>query len=1066
MNRVSIFASLVLLFVSSVGYGQINCYDSSLNLSGVSSVVDSLELKACQIDGGMPGAVSSNFKVHSVVEYTLHKFKEQENIDRFKANTIDSLRATNPFGFIFWWSPGEDDALFGRCDLDFSYPMDDDYQNCFTQVRSAIIESQLEQFMSAQIATGGFRGKNYVALEFEILGLLESKTRAIRECCSSPFAKSEGECAPCPGDQESLTDLKRLAYLGELGTLVPVELPSDIPVTFQISQESKSQNGFINLVGGSLKLGGVEIDLEEEYSNFIGLGDTICDFPAYFTTDETLCDLAIDNWDTGDRTIINLSSTDSELVLEISEYTSSNCYLFGDYLIDNYSDFFGFLIADPFGRGSSEEDADEIVTDPMKRNCFYSPSGNLLFKQDYSTSNALPLTKLKVAKATHNYPLNALYEFEFNSNSYISCRRKSDENYFLGYFDKVTMGNLKELNRKINTTNLKDTRFLNPGGTNDWAIVKEAEICWVSAYDYHGCFSGRQLCQWDATATTESEKGPGKEVIFGPNALCGEYAPKPETVCCNLGARYIRDIHTNPRLSQSQKDLLNTGDGIQALFEIGTIICDIGTEYFGDYGEGTWEDTPDALKMYFENGILKVGESGCDTCTLDQLLQEFKDYKVRLDSRTFGWDFTNNTDWKGMLALLLAYENADFALLYPYQRFIAIKTLSNYLDCQFLTTDPCYEIDEVNEMVIVKLMKHQNSRMSDNSGGSESCEFASLLMSDQDLLRKLFNGFSDVSYREGKNDEYYDLLIEMMKLISTTECARIEQMTQQTITEVLNIGYFASPSPALLNSYCPVEITGDCFSEMTITRPYPFPITHNGGPPLVYLCTYSDPFGFGYDGVTIQLRGPLDYVYVNVLTDEYGGILKKGQHFVPAFLLCYLKNYNENQAYREKITILINTAIITVSVATLPVSPLFQLVTAIDVAGTVVFSAVNNQIETGTFKDQFKGANAEQDYHEFINNYRRVEHVFNATMIGGAVVEISYSAMRGLSRSMSKARVCNLISLASGVFSKLSLHSFSDTIAVMAYVLTPPLVELRSADLVHCLLYEVDGYFPVVQGNG
>jgi hypothetical protein len=66
----------------------------------------------------------------------------------------------------------------------------------------------------------------------------------------------------------------------------------------------------------------------------------------------------------------------------------------------------------------------------------------------------------------------------------------------------------------------------------------------------------------------------------------------------------------------------------------------------------------------------------------------------------------------------------------------------------------------------------------------------------------------------------------------------------------------------------------------------------------------------------------------------------------------------------------------------------------------------------------------------------------------------------------SNARVCNLISLASGVFSKLSHHAFSDSVTVVAHVLTPPLVELRSADLAHCLLHEVDGYLAVVQGDG
>ncbi|MEM9929910.1 MAG: hypothetical protein AAF840_08840, partial [Bacteroidota bacterium] len=367
MPLIRFIVTLFLISSALALPGQTNCYDDGLNHSGIDPSVDSLDYFSCQLDAGMPAAVTTEFKVFSVVEYALHKYKDQADITRYKEQTIDSLRTVNPFNLVFWWSPAAGNDLFGKCEIAFTYPGDNAYQNCFSSVKQAIIASQLQQIIDARLSATTQGGATFRVLEKEIVVLLNEKIQAIQDCCAGTANKNEEACTACP-DAEGLADLKRRAHLNKVGSRVSVSNDPSIIVTLTENTTvlNKSNPGFLNLVGTNLFFGEIEIDLQAEYDAFLALGDTICAYPAYFTTDEALCDLEIDNWDRGDRSIINLSPTEDGYILEMSEYTDTDCYLFGDYILDQYVNIFGgrlFLQEEeglwedlgPQGRGSNDD---------------------------------------------------------------------------------------------------------------------------------------------------------------------------------------------------------------------------------------------------------------------------------------------------------------------------------------------------------------------------------------------------------------------------------------------------------------------------------------------------------------------------------------------------------------------------------------------------------------------------------------------------------------------------------------------------------------------------------------
>jgi hypothetical protein len=470
----------------------------------------------------------------------------------------------------------------------------------------------------------------------------------------------------------------------------------------------------------------------------------------------------------------------------------------------------------------------------------------------------------------------------------------------------------------------------------------------------------------------------------------------------------VSEIRQNQSLPEWLRQEISTAEGLLKLKRIGSIICDIGTLYFGEYDTTPWSDMPDALKIYFDNSLLKWSPTSCngDECNLDQLILAFEGYQNRLATLTFGWDLTNVTDWRGMMIMLRGYENADFAFLSARERFTAILALSNNIDCDVWSREPCYGTDEYNEKSIVRLIKYQSP------DPAQTCEFIGLLLNSGGLLNDLFDGMSDVSFFEGGKDEYFDFIESLMTLISSSDCSVVENLERQTITKAINLGFFKSPWIPMIGGYCDIRIEGDCFNEMTINWPIPFPVGANAsGPILTYGCIYSNPFGLtDSDDISITVEGPLDYVPINVISDDYAaGMLPKGLHLVPSFLLCFLRDYSVNLTTRQRVSNVVNAAIIAVSIpatvgtggVTVPAA--LRLIGAIDAVGAVVFTEVNFQIETGQIRGYYVvGEDGTREYNKFVNGYRQVEQVYNSVMINATVFEFASAAARGLARAVSK----------------------------------------------------------------
>jgi hypothetical protein len=332
------------------------------------------------------------------------------------------------------------------------------------------------------------------------LSLLGQKIEAVQDCCASTANKSEDACSPCPVGEE-LLDLKRRAYLNVVGTYIPVGDGVPVVVTFTEGAETnKSSTEFLNLVGTNLFFGELEIDLQAKYDEFLALGDTICAYPAYFTTDETLCLLDIDNWDRGDRSIINLASSDDGLVLEMSEYTDTDCYLFGDFLIDELPQVFGGrIIIVPFTEDMMREARGAIEG-------LFAPSGAVVAMQ----SPDAPSLRAKgyLAKSDAYIPINTLIRLEYDNVEY---RYYKDNETLLGngYYARNGVEGKVSRKEKFNEGNHGGIKRFDKDFP--WSIYDSDESVDVTAFKYLGC-SGDYQCFWDATTTIDRLSPPKKNV--------------------------------------------------------------------------------------------------------------------------------------------------------------------------------------------------------------------------------------------------------------------------------------------------------------------------------------------------------------------------------------------------------------------------------------------------------------------------------------------------------------------------------------------------------------------------
>jgi hypothetical protein len=388
---------LMLIFIPLVSLtGQGVCYDTKLDHSGLNIVNDSLEYFSCEIGGKMPVEVDSDFKAFSVVEYSLDKFKTEEDRNIFLLNTLDSISNVNPFHLVYWWRPVAGNN-FGSCQVYFDFPNDDDYQNCFTGSKIAVLKASIQEYIRQEIA-------NYPAtstlrlfrdIELGATKLLLDKITALQDCCAGEN-KDGDSCSLCPTTEE--LDLLRTSILKVHQYGTEIELSNEVDYsTFIPSASSNDNYDFYDYTGtGGLTYGDVYIDIEAELDSFVNEFGTHCSPTVYLMNDEAFCSEAIDE-NIPNQTVFYVGQEENAILsknsnqvnmLAIGWGVNNSCELFLDYVIDEYPEVFGYRIEMAPARGGLEEEAP--LGNEVKY-CYFTPTGLLLYKQDYSFNGPLQI---------------------------------------------------------------------------------------------------------------------------------------------------------------------------------------------------------------------------------------------------------------------------------------------------------------------------------------------------------------------------------------------------------------------------------------------------------------------------------------------------------------------------------------------------------------------------------------------------------------------------------------------------------------------------------------------------
>lgn len=606
-------------------------------------------------------------------------------------------------------------------------------------------------------------------------------------------------------------------------------------------------------------------------------------------------------------------------------------------------------------------------------NCFYGPTGALILEKDPLTSTSFKLEEIRLATPINSLiPLNTLTSFTYDDTKYRGYKWKN-ANYAYGYFNAEHMEQLREEGFRVTSAYAGGVESFTE--QYSWAIAPVSFDCRVSAYKYSGCNGGRSLCSWNATADNIEVEGIFQEVVIPGDADCGSPSNTPERVCCAMGENYIRG-HLED--AESQKDR-------SALVRIGEIICEIGDWHFQEYNQDPWGEVPDALAMFYDLSISKIGTDNCVDCTYESLVPLFEEYRDRLFADA--WSPVTITTWRNMAVLLRDFKNADFAVLPAAQKCHAIKILAQHLDNG--VWDEEYQGEgERNERLILRLLKYKST---------DHCTLLGMMTGDEELMKDLLRGFNDLSFLEGRKDEYFEFVKILMEQLKA--CPVVFNPQQFTYTKALHIGFVIENPGQLGEQRCEIEIAGDCFSEVTFRNPH---LDVQQGPNgLIYSCGYSSA---GEE--MIRLNGPLDYVPVFVESNLYGGFLEQNDsvRIIPAFLLCYLRDQSANEGNRTSLQALIAAAVITINISTLGASSgIVAAITAIDIVGTVVTTAVNQEIASGNLRSSFPaGPEGDADYQEFIDSYQLGESIFNTAMITQGLVELIGPAFRRLIRSVKK----------------------------------------------------------------
>jgi len=991
---------LVSLSLNSWLWSQENCYDGRTNLLGVSnntSLVDSLSCTLSSLSSDEVGATP--YKVYSVADYSIAEFKKEADVERYRISRYDSLTNISPYRIILWWEYVETNP-FGHCRISFTYPDHQTNNNCFSDAKIGLIEGKLQILSDSLTSDEGLAIGTYIALETAILDLAISEVERVQNCCNA--AEPENQCNAClVGDE--LAQLKQHYYVYRMtgDPVLNYDVNSAKPPT-ENSNELKSSSNYTAYVNDVLPFEGTTIDLFSEYQEFLALGDTICDFPVIITNDEVLCEIDLDGWDNGDRTIINIASdTDGNFYFELSEYSYESCYLFFDFMNDRYPEVFGFRYLDEVipeedlfeagGRGEAEPC--EEFRDAVPTSFFVSPSSALISRISPDGKRLHPAFLSASLRSDQLIGLGTLHRFFYENEEYRYMRRPVASNGN-DYFRVVEIEAARASKQKNNS---KLANLVGFTTDKPWLIAAVGEEHLVTGLIDIGC-GGLKQCYWEKIATTVnlSDSPMPNQVPTSSGGVCCVNSGLNSTVCCSLGRNYIE---SGLLAATSKSDSA-------AIYRVGAIMCEMGEALFGEYANNSWGEYPDALKYLYQHSYDTYINSISSYENFEQYITAFRDSTIaplRQISEVSGWE--------KMKVVLSKLSDGQIGALSAKDRMHIIRVMSEKLNadsnidfcavypplCPTLVQSHMYKALKAtsNEWTVVRVLSTVKSE--------EKCEFVDSIFSDKQLVDKLFFAFNDAEYRILGDGNYPDMINQLLLLFKS--CDTYFEINSRPSNPdrfvVFGREHLEGNGPSEdYNLTCSIRIEAleEGFRKFKISNPFPKTDYDIAGPGGIYLpgSTYC---GYSYNETTserydneFEFEGPLDYVYVYFLQPNYAGIQNEAGvlYKMPAFLFRFFSDFQDEQDWTAVIDVsLFAIGLVATSAEVVLATGLIRVLALVELGLTLGSPIAHSVIRSDDFAELL-GGKSSNSYQEFVFWFQ----IFEIAMSAGVAKTSIYAPIQ------------------------------------------------------------------------
>lgn len=441
-----LIAFLLLLFNMSVAKGQSECYVEKWDLQGMDIARDSLLIRACNLRNYMPATTIHEFMVISHVNYSLDSYFDKTERKRY----IDSLKKENlveyEFYLGFYWSY-EKSSGEKNLDIEFIFPNDKKYDNCFTDPKINFIEADLQRIGDSILSENDFSlGEILVLTEIEVLRKVENAISEIYNCC----ANRSSDCSLCLTD-EQLDIIKEHAGVGELPTSTAVTNSQTIIGSGFFSEELR---GFKDFVGEDIIFGQTIINIKELYEDYTELDDVSSDYNVFFVKDSYFC---LESFPSDDEefSMLIASFAGGEIQFQCVHSKLSEKISFVEFIVKRYPDIFGRLI-----ESVSLKDSELYPVEDGNVESFFTGTGAILLRRPYAEAS-FAINDVYLAMPDEDEIMTGtLHAFSYRNVRYSAVKEKYT-NHYLGFYPSIYLQYSKNGKRVLTSlaTDLVDSRF-------------------------------------------------------------------------------------------------------------------------------------------------------------------------------------------------------------------------------------------------------------------------------------------------------------------------------------------------------------------------------------------------------------------------------------------------------------------------------------------------------------------------------------------------------------------------------------------------------------------------------